>query len=218
MITIKINDKGYRIPMKEYKCNYSKLKHSIYCIINVENNKMYIGSSKNPHRRIREHKNMLLNNKHHSIKLQRAFDKHGIDNFIFDILECIDDDTCLRELEAKYIIEYDACKNGYCMAEDTNCNNDFSLEERKVVGERMRKANLGKKCSDEHKKKVGISKSIQNRGSGNPSAKLTENDVRNIRSMWRQGCTYKDIMNKYNLRGKSHIWSLLNGKLWKHVI
>ena len=48
--------------------------------------------------------------------------------------------------------------------------------------ERTRNRTLGKKCSEEHKRKVGIAKSIQNSGEGNPKSKLTKDDVLFIRN------------------------------------
>jgi predicted GIY-YIG superfamily endonuclease len=49
----------------------------IYYIKNITNNKLYIGSSKDILKRFYEHKRLLRHNKHHSIRLQRAWDKYG---------------------------------------------------------------------------------------------------------------------------------------------
>lgn len=70
----------------------------IYCIKNKENGKMYIGSSFNIEKRWADHLYMLKENKHHSIHLQRAWNKYGIDNFSFEILELCDiSDLLVRE-------------------------------------------------------------------------------------------------------------------------
>lgn len=59
----------------------------IYKITNIRNNKFYIGSSFNIDKRIKDHFHLLKNNKHHSKHLQRAYNKHGKDNFKFEIIE-----------------------------------------------------------------------------------------------------------------------------------
>lgn len=59
----------------------------IYQIRNIINNKVYIGSSNDIKERAASHKSMLLNNRHHSKHLQRAFNKWGFENFRFEIIE-----------------------------------------------------------------------------------------------------------------------------------
>lgn len=59
----------------------------IYIILNKVNNKFYLGSTNNPHKRKLRHFRELSNNKHHSILLQRAINKYGIDNFEFILIE-----------------------------------------------------------------------------------------------------------------------------------
>lgn len=59
----------------------------IYIIRCIPTNKVYVGSSKNIEERWLQHKQMLLKGSHHSIKLQRAWDKHGAENFEFEIVE-----------------------------------------------------------------------------------------------------------------------------------
>lgn len=59
---------------------------SIYCIENVVNNKVYVGSSKQVKKRWRAHKNSLKYGNHHNVYLQRSWDKYG-DVFKYFILE-----------------------------------------------------------------------------------------------------------------------------------
>jgi len=86
----------------------------IYEIINTINNKRYIGKSKDIDNRWKQHINLLSKNKHHSIKLQRAWNKYGNDSFEFNILEITNQDK-LPALEKSYIEKLDSFKNGYNM-------------------------------------------------------------------------------------------------------
>jgi len=49
--------------------------------------KFYIGSSKNIEKRWKRHIDDLNKNKHINIKLQRVFNKYGLDNFKFEVIE-----------------------------------------------------------------------------------------------------------------------------------
>lgn len=70
----------------------------IYCITNKMNKKSYIGSSSNINKRIINHKSRLKNNKHPNQYLQNAYNKNGIENFIFSILEVVENNTSKDEL------------------------------------------------------------------------------------------------------------------------
>ena len=63
------------------------MKAYIYCIKNIITNKIYIGSTKNFKSRLWYHFYHLKNNKHHSIHLQRSYDKYGKENFNATIIE-----------------------------------------------------------------------------------------------------------------------------------
>lgn len=57
----------------------------IYIIKNIINDNFYLGSSNNFNKRKSEHIRKLRKNKHHSIYLQRAWNKYTESNFIFEI-------------------------------------------------------------------------------------------------------------------------------------
>lgn len=59
----------------------------IYQIRNLVNGKVYVGSSKNILNRWAQHKRDLKRGTHYNDALQRAWNKHGEDGFIFEILE-----------------------------------------------------------------------------------------------------------------------------------
>lgn len=69
----------------------------IYKITNIVNNKCYIGQSNNVEKRIQQHKDMLNNNCHNA-HLQASYNKYGIENFTFELIEeCPVSDLCKRE-------------------------------------------------------------------------------------------------------------------------
>lgn len=68
----------------------------VYIIKNKNNNKVYIGSSVNIEHRWIQHRSGLRNKEHHSIHLQRAWDKHGEDSFEFSILTVTSTDDLIK--------------------------------------------------------------------------------------------------------------------------
>ena len=70
----------------------------IYTITNIINNKIYIGYTNNFIRRKNDHFSYLKRNVHKNIHLQKAYNKYGRDNFIFEILEeCEESYLCSQE-------------------------------------------------------------------------------------------------------------------------
>ena len=59
--------------------------------------KRYLGASQDVEQRWREHRSALGLSKHHSIKLQRAWDKYGKRAFHFEVLELVEGDLDLAE-------------------------------------------------------------------------------------------------------------------------
>lgn len=62
------------------------MKTGVYQILNMIDNKRYIGSSQDMNARRASHFSALKKNKHHSAHLQNAFNKYGEESFLFSIL------------------------------------------------------------------------------------------------------------------------------------
>ena len=123
----------------------------IYQIVNDVNGKMYIGQSIDIFTRWITHKWELNANTHHNTHLQSAWNKHGEDNFSFNILE-----ECPVELlddrECYYIEKFNTTDSntGYNLVSGGSCNRTFSQE----VLEKMSKSQTGRKHSEETKQKI----------------------------------------------------------------
>lgn len=75
----------------------------IYKITCRPNNKIYVGSAVNLDVRWKRHKSELKANKHVNPILQNAYNKYGIDKFIFEIIEIVDDTANLFKREQYYL-------------------------------------------------------------------------------------------------------------------
>jgi group I intron endonuclease len=113
----------------------------IYKITNTKNNKCYIGvtTKKNPNERWVSHKSSIKRGIGCPL-LMKAFNKYGEDSFKFEvIIICFDEDVF--KFEEEYIKKYNSLSpNGYNVAEGGKSGKNF----------------LGKKHSEETKKKIGI--------------------------------------------------------------
>lgn len=80
----------------------------VYIIRNTSSSKVYIGSSASKggiQERFRHHKSALKHDRHANKYLQKAYNKHGIDSFTYEILEECLAEKCL-EREQHYLDLY----------------------------------------------------------------------------------------------------------------
>jgi group I intron endonuclease len=87
----------------------------IYQIRNIKNDKIYIGSTINFKNRFYQHIRELNKGIHHSAKLQKSWNIHSQDNFVFEVLEIANnlDRESLYELEQKYLDEFKPYEMGF---------------------------------------------------------------------------------------------------------
>ena len=104
------------------------INKGIYKIINILNQKYYVGSSINLEERKQKHFRTLRRNKHVNDYLQNAWNKYGEENFKWEIVEILNDlDLAeIRKVEQKYIdADFD---NQYNIAKDTMTPGIYSEE------------------------------------------------------------------------------------------
>ena len=77
----------------------------VYIIESLNNKKVYIGATRCFPERWGRHIAQLIKRDHHNRELQEDFNKYGLNNFNFEILECCYPDE-IFELEKEYIREY----------------------------------------------------------------------------------------------------------------
>ena len=139
--------------------NYEELKgkSGIYVIRNISNNKAYIGSAVDLHKRKILHYCELRGNKHHNRHLQSAYNKYGEDNFVFEVLTYIDNKEELITIETKYIQLFEVCNPdiGYNICH--NGRSSLGIKRSEESKQKMRDAQKGRKISEEHKKKLSES-------------------------------------------------------------
>ncbi len=133
------------------------INHGIYKIENLVNGKIYIGSSSDLKNRWRQHLQSLVKGNHYNAYLQRSWNKYGMENFKFAIIE-ICELKSLIEREQNYIDLFDACRNGYNISPTagSTLGTILSEEARKNISLRQ----TGKKRgphSEEHKRKISQS-------------------------------------------------------------
>lgn len=153
------------------------MKSGIYIIKNIVNNKIYIGSAVDITKRWWRHKKDLKKGKHHSILLQRAWNKYGKENFKFECLQEVSNSQHLLSYEQVYLDYYKSYENehgynlcrtagsqlGLARSEETKLkiknnlinNNPFKGKKHKPETiEYLRKINTGKKMKEETKQKI----------------------------------------------------------------
>lgn len=140
------------------------MKSGIYIIRNTINDKIYIGSTVDFKGRWKTHRCKLKVNQHHSIILQNAYNKYGKDNFIFEIVEYVEDKNKIIEREQRWLDffnpEYNICKSA--------SNSRLGLKTSEETKLKMSLAAKGKPKSKEHIMNMCIAQKGLQAGSKNP--------------------------------------------------
>ncbi len=149
--------------MKDLNCS------GIYQIKNLVNGKVYVGSAVNMYKRWHtSHIVNLRKNSHQNRHLQRSFNKHGEENFKFEVLQFVPDKKKLLIMEQKYLNKFN--KNqlyNIRLIAKSNLGLKFSKEAK----QRMSRAVTGRKHTQDTKNKMS------NSAKGKPVSKKTRDKI-----------------------------------------
>lgn len=141
----------------------------IYCIRNTDNGKVYIGSSNNLQRRLKDHKSELNKGIHVNDHLQKSWNLYGEDCFEFSVLEYCQE-TELLQREDFYIQKYSSLNpdKGYnLLSANRAIFSDSTKQKLSEAGKRpcseetkrkISESNKGRKFTEEHRKKLSEAK------------------------------------------------------------
>lgn len=132
------------------------MNYGIYKITNIKTKKVYIGSSENLSKRLRDHKNDLISGIHKNFKLQNSWNKHGEENFTFEvILLCAQQDLISNE---QMFIDFFSVERMYniCLIAGNTKGYKHTEEAKLKIGRRSlgNSHGKGRKISEEHKQKL----------------------------------------------------------------
>ena len=200
----------------------------IYMLYCSTDEKCYIGQARIPRRRLKRHRTELNCNVHCNIHMQRAYNKHGKQTFMFVLIEnCPLDDLSKREAHYLNELEKDLVFNQRSIMEDEHSwrGNPCHTKESK---EKLSKAHTGKTLSKEHveqmrKSRIGKTRFVspkerdlaRQRGRIKPS--LSPEKVKEIKIALLENTPIYQLANQYGV-SKSVIHGIRNGKNYKYVI
>lgn len=137
----------------------------IYAIRNTLDGKVYIGSAVNIPRRWDDHRRLLERGEHPNRHLRRAWNKHGADAFVFEVLQVVEDKANLIRGEQEYMDRLESWRQtkGYNISPTagSTLGRRLSAEHRAKIsaGNKGKPATMaGKTHSPESRAKMSIAK------------------------------------------------------------
>jgi len=125
----------------------------IYIIKNIINNKFYIGSAVNVRKRFYTHKRLLRKNKHFNNHLQSSYNKYGLNNFIFEIIEITKKENLIKR-EQYWIDTLEANNKNIGYNKRIIASSNLGIKASNETKEKLRISHLGNKRSPEAHAKI----------------------------------------------------------------
>lgn len=114
------------------------MKQGIYLIENLINHKKYIGQSIHIEKRWKDHQTLYKDHFENCPLLYKAFEKYGVQNFSFSILEEVADKDQLTQKETEYIILLNTLSpNGYNCVLPSELNKGINNYKNKLTLEQV---------------------------------------------------------------------------------
>lgn len=135
----------------------NKHKNGIYIIRSLIDDRIYVGSATNFHKRYVRHLSTLRNNKHCNRKLQSFFNKYGENSLSFDQLCIVEKKEDLLPVEQYYIDLLQSTIEGFNIRDDVRYMGHMSKESR----ERSANTRRGIKFTDIWRERISIGKKKQ---------------------------------------------------------
>jgi group I intron endonuclease len=184
----------------------------IYKITNEVDGKFYIGSTNNLIKRYYTHIHDIRSDRKTCVKLIRAVNKHGEDNFKFEIVcECPTDE--ILKNEQGYI---DRLKPHYNVAKIAGSNLGIKRTEEVKLKKSVSQKENWKDESYRTKYLDNLSKNWKS-GSSHKMAKLTEKQVVEIKKQLLSGLLPKQVADTLKVSYYS-VKDIHRGKTWKHIV
>jgi group I intron endonuclease len=190
----------------------STTKSGIYKITNLVNNKIYIGSAFNLSNRISCHKYTLKNNKHKNKHLQAAYNLYGEKNFLFEVIEIVEDLNILIIREQYYLdILNPTDKNiGYNIAKKAgNTAGVLASPNTRIKQSESAKKRPKRLLTEEQKRNI----SLRFRGKTTPWSKLNWDIVKNIRYLYESGKSQLEISKVYSI-AQTTVSEIIRNIIW----
>jgi group I intron endonuclease len=213
--------------------------HSVYVIKNLLSGKVYVGCTNDVQQRKRAHVSDLNRKKHGSYRLQKDWDKQVKEDFEMITVECdIKTESEALNREQFWMDYYKSYEEGSGYNISPTAGTTLGRRHREESRRKMSESHSGKKLSVDHRRKQstalkGYVKSKEHqdkiteatrertadtypRGERIGNAKLTENDVRNIKKLLSTVEPCSAIAKKFHV-SYSAIYSIKTEKSWTHV-
>lgn len=190
----------------------------VYRIRNIRSGKFYLGSaagSKGISGRFSTHRSKLRANTHNNPKLQAAWNKYGEASFVFEVIEQCSVKQCL--VREQWYLDY-----WLFASEDDdrfdqlgyNINRRATSRQGAILSEKTKnkiaKSLTGHKQSDLSRRRRSIAQS----GEKGNRAKLTQEQVNEMRSLYQQGLTKAELAKRFKIV-HSTASRIIKGKTWK---
>lgn len=180
----------------------------VYKVTNLVNGKLYVGiTSVSLEARKSRHLSAMRLGGGVNIPLYNAMRKHGEENFSWEIIDRADSFEELKEKEKYWIKEL----RTYTLFKDSNGYN-ATLGGQGTVGHKHTKESI-KKMSESSRGNCNIFKS----GTENPSAKLNEEKVSEIRKLYATGQYNYNQLSKLFGVSTTTIGKIIRLELWRDV-